>query len=142
MVTTFHQIALLSGVLALAACSSPEELEQDNIAFQQKHYVGQTALGNPLYRQELLGKGRLPRRENPLLGHTNETVRQIPISLLPQPSLEGIPSRFFKNWCERDGYRKHRIVESKHNGNFRVITSTTAGRSYLPLYDVTAECLR
>ncbi|WP_299772981.1 hypothetical protein [uncultured Tateyamaria sp.] len=142
MVKKLRQIVLFGGVLAFAACSSPEKLERDNIAFQQKHFVGKTASGNPLYRQELLGKGRLPRRENPLLGHTDETVRQIPISLLPQPSLDGITARFFKNWCERDGYRSYRIVENEHNGNFRVKVSTTSGRSYLPWYDVTAECLK
>ncbi len=126
-------------MVALSACNSPEELAQKNAEFQKKHFVGTNAAGKSVYKLEVFGD-RVPRRENFLLGHTDETVRQIPVAELPKPEISGFSERFFQDWCERDGFQGFRVVNAEHNGNFRIQVSG-GGRTYFPGYDLTAECV-
>jgi len=139
MALKFPFVALLSAMVGLAACNSPEELERKNLEFQKRHFVGKSSSGNTRYQKELTGVGALPPRKNELLGHTNETVKLIPVSELPKPDLGGFTARLFQGWCEQDGFGNYKIVENKHNGNFE-IRVWSSGRSYSPLYDVTVEC--
>ncbi|WP_299044630.1 hypothetical protein [uncultured Tateyamaria sp.] len=130
---------LFGFVAAVTACNSPEDLARQNAEFKNRHFVGTNAAGKSTYERVLFGD-RVPRRDNILLGYTDETVRQIPVSKLPKPEIAGFTERLFEDWCTQDGFQTFRVTRVEHNGDFRVQVSG-GGRTYFPSYDVTVECV-
>ncbi|WP_299600340.1 hypothetical protein [uncultured Tateyamaria sp.] len=132
-------VLFVCGVV-LAACNSPEELERKNAEFQKKHFAGTSASGNPRYLRGVATKEHV-KPESFFGAVTDESARNMPVSKLPRLTSESIPTRLFQQWCERDGYSAFRVTGTEHKGDFRVQVASW-GRTYFPIYDVTAECTR
>lgn len=135
-------VLAISGTLALSACLSAEQVEQQKIEYQAKHYAGKGRSGNPQYWKDVTAPS-IPQKGIFEVPHTIESVRQIPVSELPKPVIkEGHGTDYIlREWCGRDGFGSYKVVESKHNGDFWVRKRNLISY-FSPEYKVTVECVR